>query len=384
MKLKVSDNIRNLVPYPPGKPIEELEREYGISGSIKLASNENALGPSPKAVAAISAALAKLHRYPDGSNYYLGQRLAGKLGVAPEELVFGNGSNEVIELLIAAFLEPGDEVVTSQPTFLVYQTMVQARGGINRVVPLKRISGDAALKSSGGGEPLGVVHDLEAILAQVNDRTRLIFLDNPNNPTGTIFGREEFETFLARVPEEVVVVLDEAYVDFVDHPGRIDVRRYLESKTPVVGLRTFSKAYGLAGLRIGYGIMHREIAGFLHRVRQPFNVNLPAQVGALAALDDDDHYRPTLEHTRAGIAWLNRQITALGCRVFDTHTNFFLVDIGRDGKRFYEEMLGQGVIVRPMSAYGYPDFIRITVGTEAENRRLVETMARVLAGNGKG
>ncbi len=379
MKLKVSENIRNLVPYPPGKPIEELEREYGITGSIKLASNENALGPSPKAMAAIGAALTKLHRYPDGSNYYLSHRLAEMLGVAPEELVFGNGSNEVIELLIAAFLEPGDEVVTSQPTFLVYQTMVQARGGVNRVVPLKEIAPEAALTSNGGGEALGLVHDLEGILAQVNERTRLIFLDNPNNPTGTIFGREEFESFLARVPEQVIVVLDEAYVDFVNHSGRIDVRRYLENRTPVVGLRTFSKAYGLAGLRIGYGLMNRELAGYLNRVRQPFNVNLPAQVGALAALDDDEHYRLTLDHTGESIAWLAREISTLGCRVFDTHTNFFLVDVRRDGRKFYEEMLRRGVIIRPMNAYGYPGYIRITVGTTEENRRLVKTMAQILA-----
>ena len=383
MKLKISDNIRNLVPYPPGKPIEELEREYGITGSIKLASNENALGPSPKAVAAISAALGKLHRYPDGSNYYLGHRLAEKLAVAPEEIVFGNGSNEVIELLIAAFLEPGDEVVTSQPTFLVYQTMVQARGGVNRVVPLKKIDPAAALTSAGGGATLGLVHDLEAILARINERTRLIFLDNPNNPTGTIFGREEFDAFLARVPEQVIVVLDEAYVDFVEHEWRIDVRRYLRHRTPVVGLRTFSKAYGLAGLRIGYGLMPRELADYLHRVRQPFNVNLPAQVGALAALDDDDHYRRTLTHTRESVAWLTRGIGALGCRVFDTHTNFFLVDVGRDGRQFYEQMLALGVIVRPMNAYGYPQYIRISVGTKAENLRLVKTMAQVLAAPGQ-
>jgi histidinol-phosphate aminotransferase len=384
MKLKVSENIRSLVPYPPGKPIEELEREYGITGSIKLASNENALGPSPKAMTAIGAALGKLHRYPDGSNYYLGHCLAAKLGVAPEEIVFGNGSNEVIELLIAAFLTPGDEVVTSQPTFLVYQTMVQARGGINRVVPLKEIAPAAALTSTGGGEALGLVHDLEGILAQVNERTRLIFLDNPNNPTGTIFGREEFESFLARVPEQVIVVLDEAYVDFVNHPGRIDVRRYLGNSPPVVGLRTFSKAYGLAGLRIGYGLMDRELAAYLHRVRQPFNVNLPAQVGALAALDDEEHYRLTLDHTRESIAWLAREITALGCRVFDTHTNFFLVDVGGDGREFYDKLLRRGVIVRPMNAYGFPGYIRITVGTSEENHRLVKTMAEILASAGSG
>jgi len=382
MKIKVPENIQSLIPYPPGKPIEELEREYGITGSIKLASNENGLGPSPKAVAAITAALGKLHRYPDGSNYYLATRLAEKIGVAPAELVFGNGSNEVIELLIAAFLTPGDEVITSHPTFLVYHTMVQAKGGVNRVTPLRQIAADSVLTSSGGGAPLGVVHDLEAILALVTDRTRLIFLDNPNNPTGTIFGRDEFEAFLARVPEQVIVVLDEAYVDFVSHEQRIDVRKYLAGPVPVVGLRTFSKAYGLAGLRVGYGIMNSEIAGYLHRVRQPFNVNLPAQVGALAALDDEEFYQQTLAHTRTGIAWLTKEIQALGCTVFDTHTNFFLVDVGGDGKGFYEKLLRLGVIVRPMQAYGYPGYIRITVGTEAENQRLVKAMAQVLTGVG--
>ncbi|NTV12876.1 MAG: histidinol-phosphate transaminase [Desulfobulbaceae bacterium] len=384
MKLNVPENIQSLIPYPPGKPIEELEREYGITGSIKLASNENCLGPSPKAVAAIAAALTKLHRYPDGSNYYLATRLADKLGVAPVELVFGNGSNEVIELLIAAFLTPGDEVITSHPTFLVYHSMVQAKGGVNRVAPLKKLDAPAALISTGGGSPLGVVHDLAAILAEITDRTRLIFLDNPNNPTGTIFGRAEFEAFLARVPEQVIVVLDEAYVDFVAHEQRIDVRQYLAGPVPVVGLRTFSKAYGLAGLRVGYGIMNSEIAGYLHRVRQPFNVNLPAQVGALAALDDEDFYRQTLAHTRTSIAWLTKEIQALGCPVFDTHTNFFLVDVGGDGRGFYEKLLRLGVIVRPMNAYGYPGYIRITVGTEAENQRLVKAMAQVLAGVGKG
>lgn len=378
MKLKVSENISSLVPYPPGKPIEELEREYGITGSIKLASNENALGPSPLAVAAIAAGLNNLHRYPDGSSHYLTTALAVKLGVAPEQIVFGNGSNEIIELLINTFLESGDEVVTSNPTFLVYQKMVQARGGVNRVIPLKGEQG-RHIKGHGGGSSLGVGHDLEAILALINDRTRLVFLDNPNNPTGVVFGREEFETFLAKVPEDVIVVLDEAYVDFVDEAVRIDVRKYLDHRTPVAGLRTFSKAYGLAGLRIGYGLMHREVAGYLHRVRQPFNVNLLAQIGALAALDDDDHYHKTLQMTRDGIAWLTREIRGLGCTVFDTHTNFFLVDVGLDCRALYEKMLGKGVIIRPMAAYGYPEYIRITVGLPAENSRLVASLAEVLA-----
>lgn len=378
MKFKVSENIRTLVPYPPGKPIEELEREYGITGSIKLASNENALGPSPKAVAAIAASLTKLHRYPDGSSHYLAARLAAKLEVDPLEIVFGNGSNEIIELLINTFVNADDEVVTSNPSFLVYQKMVQARGGINRVVPLKKNQRDN-IAGHGGGCSLGVAHDLAAILALINERTRLIFLDNPNNPTGVIFSREQFESFLAKVPEHVIVVLDEAYLDFVEPAVQIDVRKYLANQPPVVGLRTFSKAYGLAGLRIGYGLMSREIADYLHRVRQPFNVNLPAQIGALAALDDDEHYHKTMALTKEGIAWLTEKITTLGCTVFDTHTNFFLVDIGMDCRLVYDKMLGKGVIIRPMTAYGYPEFVRITVGLPEENRRLVSSLTEVLA-----
>lgn len=361
VNLKIRPNIADLVPYPPGKPIEELEREYGITGSIKLASNENPLGPSPKAVAAISHCLNQLHRYPDGSCYYLATALADKLGVNPAELVFGNGSNEIIGLLIMAFVAPGDEVITSHPTFLVYQKMVQAQGGVNRVVPLKEMR-----------------HDLVAILEQITEKTRIIFLDNPNNPTGTVFDREAFENFLRQVPEHVVVALDEAYVDFVDADLRLDARVYLQSQTPVVALRTFSKAYGLAGLRVGYGLMPREIAGYLHRVRQPFNVNFPAQVGAIAALTDEEHYLKTLARTKEGYGWLRQEVEKLGCTVFPTQTNFFLIDIHGDGKQVYEQLLRKGVIIRPMNAYGYPSYIRITVGLPPENQRFVSALAGTL------
>lgn len=361
MKLSVSDNIKNLIPYPPGKPLKELEREYGISDSIKMASNENSLGPSPKAVQAIAQALTNLHRYPDGSCYYLATSLADRLGVKVDELVFGNGSNEIIELLVGAFVSSGDEVISSQPSFLVYQTMVQARDGINRVVPLRDMH-----------------HDLEAILTHINDKTRLIFLDNPNNPTGTVFNKGEFESFLSRVPETVIVVLDEAYVDFVDPALQLDVRDYLDSNTAVVGLRTFSKAYGIAGLRVGYGIMNAEIADYLHRVRQPFNVNELAQVGALASLNDEEFYQKTLSMTKDGISWLTREITNLGCKTFPTQTNFFLVDVGLDAKLLYNKMLTRGVIVRAMNAYGYPSYIRITVGLPTENERLVKALAETL------
>lgn len=361
MKLPVSKNIESLVPYPPGKPLEELEREYGVTGSIKMASNENALGPSPKALQAIAAVIRDLNRYPDGSCYYLANRLAEVLDVAPEELVFGNGSNEIIELLVKAFMAPGDEVVTSHPTFLVYAKMVQAHGGVNRVVDL-----------------IDLHHDLDGILAAITDRTRLIFLDNPNNPTGTVFSRAEFTSFVERVPETVLVVLDEAYVDFVTDEERLDAREFLKLKTPVVALRTFSKAYGLAGLRVGYGLMRREIADYLHRVRQPFNVNTLAQVAARAALDDEDFYAETLRMTREGLAWLTLQIEGMGCTCYPSQTNFFLVDTGRDCRVVYEAMLKKGVIVRPMSAYGFPQFIRITVGTASENQRLVDSLSAVL------
>ncbi|NOX24742.1 MAG: histidinol-phosphate transaminase [Deltaproteobacteria bacterium] len=362
MKLKIPEHIKNLIPYPPGKPIEELEREYGVSGSIKMASNENSLGPSPKAQAAIAKALQDLHRYPDGSCYYLAHKLAARLGVEREQLIFANGSDEILALLAEAFIQPGDEAISSHPSFLVYPKVTQAQGGINRGVPLRDMR-----------------HDLPAILNEITSRTRLIFLDNPNNPTGTIFSRMEFEDFLAQVPEQVVVVLDEAYWDFVEVGQQLDARSYINGDRPLVSLRTFSKAYGLAGLRIGYGLMNREIADCLNRVRPPFNVNSLAQIGAMAALDDDEHYTKTLAMTRDGIVWLGEQFRRLGLRPYPTQANFFLVELaGLDGQTFYKAMLRRGVIVRPMTAYGYPDFIRITAGTRAENRRLLAAAAEVL------
>ncbi len=365
MKLNIPENIAEIIPYPPGKPLDELEREYGISNSIKLASNENAWGPSPKAVAAIEETLSGLHRYPDGSSFYLTEALARWLGSGMDEIVLGNGSNEVIEFLIKAFVRTGDEVITSHPSFLMYQKFVQVRGGKNTVLPLKDME-----------------HDLDAIVEAVSDRTRLIFLDNPNNPCGTFFSGQRFENFLHRLPESVILVLDEAYVDFVEPEERIDILSYIrksESIPAVVGLRTFSKAFGLAGLRVGFGLMHREIAEMLHRVRQPFNINLPAQVGALAALTDTAHYNKTLNGTRAGRKWLSEQVEQLGCRAYPSHTNFFLIDVRGDATELYDAMLHKGVIVRSMKAYGYPDFIRITVGTEAENTRFIGALTECLA-----
>lgn len=364
MKLNIPENIAEIIPYPPGKPLDELEREYGVTNSIKLASNENAWGPSPKAVSAIGEILSDLHRYPDGSSFYLTEALARWLGAGMDEIVLGNGSNEVIEFLIKAFVRTGDEVITSHPSFLMYQKFVQVRGGKNMVLELKDME-----------------HDLEAITAAAGDRTRLIFLDNPNNPCGTFFSGQRFEAFLHSLPESVILVLDEAYVDFVEPEERIDVLSYIrhsEGIPAVVGLRTFSKAFGLAGLRLGFGLMHREIASVLHRVRQPFNINLPAQAGGLAALCDTAHYNKTLNGTRAGRIWLSEQVEQLGCRAYPSHANFFLIDVRGDATELYEAMLHKGVIVRSMKAYGYPDFIRITVGTEAENTRFIGALSDCL------
>jgi len=360
MKLNVPQNIQEIVPYPPGKPLDELEREYGVTDSIKLASNENPWGPSPKAMEAIAQTLGGLHRYPDGSSYYLTHALARWLGADPEEIVLGNGSNEVIEFLVKAFVTPGDEVITSHPSFLMYQKFVQVRGGENKVFELKDMH-----------------HALDDISGWVSEKTKLIFLDNPNNPTGTLINQEQFESFINSLPDSVVVVLDEAYVDFVDPGERIDVLGYIRSGSypQLVSLRTFSKAFGLAGLRVGFGLMAQEIADLLHRVRQPFNINLPAQIGALAALEDTDHYTFTLEETAKGMRWLSDEVKKLGCTPYPSYTNFFLIDVKGDATVLYEAMLHKGVIVRSMKAYGFPEYIRITIGTEAENKRFIGALA---------
>jgi histidinol-phosphate aminotransferase len=359
--MKVPEYIAQIRPYVPGKPIEELEREYGISDSIKMASNENPIGPSPKALEAIRDVLKNLHRYPDGNSYYLRERLSEKLNVSFNQIVVGNGSNEIIELLVRTFLREGDEIIMPEPSFLMYEIMAQTRGGQLVKVSLKELT-----------------LDLEGMAECISSRTSMIFVNNPNNPTGTIVSRDDFEVFLEKVPAGVIVVVDEAYIEFVrDRTCAIGLD-YLEGEKTVVTLRTFSKTYGLAGLRIGYGVMNEDMADLIHRVRQPFNTNLLAQVGALAALDDDDFLDKTVSTVHKGLDFLYRELENLGLRYFPTETNYFLVDLQRDAKSIYENMLRRGVIVRPMTAYGYPNYIRITVGLPEENKRLVETLKEVI------
>ena len=361
LRLDITSNIRELVPYPPGKPLEELEREYGIERAVKLASNENPLGPSPKAVDAIKSAALKVHRYPDGSGYYLKKHLASIWKVDMEQIILGNGSNELIQLLVQLLVGPGKSVISSEPSFLVYRKVVQAAGGTNTVIPLKE-----------GG------HDLEAIGRAVSGDTRLIFIDNPNNPMGSVIQTGAFDTFLQNLPDHVLVVLDEAYAEFIrdaETPIGID---YIGHDPRVLFLRTFSKAYGLSGLRVGYGVMDPGIAQYLERLRQPFNVNLVAQEAALAALQDEKYLEETRKLTWNGLDWFTENLEEMGCRCYPSNTNFLLVDIGTDARQVYEKMLRQGVIIRAMNAYGLNTCIRITMGLPEENQLCLAALREVL------
>ncbi len=362
MKLEIPPYIHTIPPYVPGKPVEELEREYGITGSIKLASNENPLGPSPKALAALAAASAKLHRYPDGAGYELTRRLARHLSANPGQIVLGNGSDDLLGMLARVLLQPGDEAIVPDPSFLMYTIVVQSAGAVPVKVPLNQ----------------ELAMDLPAMLAKVGPRTRMVFICNPNNPTGTAIRREAFDDFLAALPERVLVVVDEAYFEFVRDSGCVSGLAYLAAPRTVVTLRTFSKAYGLAGLRVGYGVMDTALAELLNRVRMPFNVNTLAQVAAAAALDDDDFLKKTLATVHQGLDFLYTELSRRGLRYYPSQANFFLIDVGRPADRVFQALLRQGVIVRPMGAYGYPAFIRLSVGLPEENRRFLRALDAVL------
>jgi histidinol-phosphate aminotransferase len=362
MKFKIPDYILDIAPYVPGKPIEELEREYGIGDSIKLASNENPLGPSPKAVEAIGRQIAGLHRYPDGAGHLLLDKLAAKLNVSRDQIVMGNGSDDILGLLSRALLQPGDEAIIPTPSFLMYLIVTQSAGAVPVQVPLR---------------DMGI--DLGEILRRVTPRTRLIFICNPNNPTGSMVSQEALQSFLEALPSEVVVVLDEAYIEFVRDPRCAQGLSFLDGDPTVVTLRTFSKIYGLAGLRVGYGVMPEKLAQLLNRIRMPFNVNSLAQAAAVAALDDTEFFQKTTDLIHEGLDFLFAELAKRGLRCFPTQTNFFLIDLQHDAKVVFERFLKQGVIVRAMSAYGFPKYIRINVGLPEENRRFLKALDRVMA-----
>ncbi len=348
-------------PEQAGKPLEELERELGLTDAIKLASNENPLGPSPLALAAIRDSLGSLHRYPDSHAYYLKEDLARHHGLSPSQLILGNGSDEVLDLLVRALVPPGGEVLSTTHTFLMYGLLTQAVGGFFRPVPLREMR-----------------VDLKAMARAVTAQTRLIIVNNPNNPTGTAFNRQEWEEFLAAVPATATVVLDEAYIDFADDPQVPSCLEYLAEDRPLVGLRTFSKTYGLAGLRIGYGFGPSELMDYLNRLRMPFNVNRLAQVAARAALHDTDFLARTRELVLEGKDLLYRELARLGLTFIPSQANFVLIRVPRQGQVVYQAMLREGVIIRAMDAYGFPDYIRINMGLPEENRRCLEALQKVL------
>lgn len=357
----VAKHIQTLKPYEPGKPIEELERELGITNSIKLASNENPLGPSPKAVEAMSALLSQTHIYPDGAAFRLRERISQKFGVAMPEVVIGNGSNELLTLLVRAFLLPEHNAVVSEYAFVAYRVVLTAAGIPIKTVPVKP----------------GFVQDLEAMAAACDENTRMVFLANPNNPTGTYANREELTAFLKAVPEHVIVVLDEAYVEYAQAPDYAQGLEFRGLRERLVICRTFSKCYGLAGVRVGFAVGPAEMMDFVNRIREPFNCSLLGQAAALAALDDEEFVRRSVECNETGRATLEAGLAAmadLGVSWVPSQCNFLMVKMPVSGKAVYEAMLRRGVIVRPMAPYGLPDYLRITIGTPSEVARCVEAL----------
>lgn len=360
------DYVRRISPYVPGKPIEELAREYGIAASqiVKLASNENPRGPSPKVRAAIAAAAADVTRYPDGNGFALKQALATRFGVGVDQVVLGNGSNDILELATQAFLRPGDHTVYAQHAFAVYPLATQARGAHGIEVPARNLG-----------------HDLAAMRAALTPQTRIVFVANPNNPTGTWLPPADVQAFLASVPGDVLVVLDEAYNEYLQEAQQANSASWIAAHPNLIVSRTFSKAYGLAGLRVGYGIADASVADMLNRVRQPFNVNSIAQTAALAALADDEYVAESARLNRNGLAQLMRELDALGVGYQRSHGNFLLVrvaDAGTGAAPVYEALLRGGVIVRPVANYGLPDWLRVTVGLPEENARFLTALGAAL------
>lgn len=360
---KVPAHVETLTPYVPGKPIEEVERQYGVKDVAKLASNENPLGPSPKALAAAREACGKAHLYPDGASYYLRNALAARLGVRPEEVAVGNGSNEIIDLLVQTFLFPGEEVLTSEHTFVAYKLAAQKNGRGFVEAPMKE----------------RFHYDLDALRARLSARTKLVFLANPDNPTGTWFLEKELVPFLDAVPRETLVALDEAYVEYVDAPGYQDSLALRRRYPNLVVIRTFSKIYGLAGFRLGYAVADARVVEYLDRIRMPFDVSLVAQAAGVAALDDREHVERGRALVREERPRLAAGLASLGATVVPSQGNFVLADFpGRPGKDLFEDLLRRGVVVRPMGGYGFPTAQRITVGTRAENQKALDALRAVL------
>ena len=358
-----SEGVQGLEPYEPGKPMAELQREYGLSEVIKLASNENPRGPAPAAVAAAREAAAEVHRYPDGNGYGLKQALAIHHGVAPETITLGNGSNDVLALVASTFLEPGREAVFSEHAFAVYPIVTAASGATARVAPA--LGPETAM-------PYG--HDLAAMAGLVGERTRVVFVANPNNPTGTWVTRDALKEFLRGLPDHVIAVVDEAYCEYADDPAMPNATEWLSAFPNLVVTRTFSKVHGLAGLRAGYSIAHPAVAELFNRVRQPFNMSACAQAAAEAAIGDPDYVRASVALNNEQREWLRERLVAMGLTVLPSAGNFLCVHVG-DATGVNEGLLRQGVIVRPVAGYGLPEWVRVSVGLPEENERFLEALA---------
>lgn len=361
---RVAPYLRELMPYVPGRPAEAIAKEYGLAEVMKLASNENPLGPSPRALEAFASVARELHRYPDGDAAVLRTALADRLGVPADRILLGNGSNEILTLIGRVLLKPGDEAVMSEGAFVVYLLATQASGARRVAVPAP-----------------GFSHDLEAMAAAIGPKTRVVFLANPNNPTGTLFRRAQWEAFLDRVPDDVVVVCDNAYAEYVDEPEYPDALQDLERHPQLVVLRTFSKIHGLAGLRVGYGVGPGWLVDLVDRLRDPFNVSLPGQAAVLAALDDHAHIAASRLANREGRKFLERVCRALGLPFVESHGNFLMIEVGEAGPA-YENLLRAGVIVRPVAGYGYPKHLRVSVGLPGENTAFAQSLAAILGRSG--
>ena len=355
--------ISRLMPYQPGKPIDELQRELGLADIIKLASNENPFGPSPLAMEAVEQALIEVSRYPDGNGFALKQALADFHGVNADQITIGNGSNEILELLARLFLVPGTQSMFSQHAFAVYPIVTQAVGAEAVVVPV---------------QPGTLEVDLQGMLAKLSDKVRILFLANPNNPTGTWLGAQELRAFIEQIPSQVVVVIDEAYFEYVDKSGYSSAMQWIDEFPNLIVTRTFSKIYGLAGLRIGYSVSQPELAELLNRVRQPFNTNLLAQEAALAALQDVDHVRLSREKNLDGMQMLETAFEAMNLNYIPSAGNFICVDFARDAMPINTDLLKQGVIVRPVANYDLPTCLRVTIGTEEENQRFIDALGKCM------
>lgn len=355
---KIQPQISGIRPYVPGKPISELQRELNLVRVSKLASNENPLGASPKVLQAIRDQLIDISRYPDGSAYYLHDEMAKFLGRSKEEVAFGNGSNELLELVARIFAGPGDEIVYSQYAFAIYAISAQIVGATGVEVPAN-----------------GWSHDLAAILEAITPKTKIVYLANPNNPTGTLFAREEWESFISKVPSDVIVVLDEAYFEYVNHPEYANGLDYIDAYPNLLVSRTFSKAYGLASLRLGYMVGNFEVIGYINQVRAPFNVNHYAQIAAVAALKDQSFVKRTVEFNHQGMAQFLAVFNKFNLDYIPSYGNFVCVSFGDKTEEFNQILLKKGVIVRPMAGYNMPEHLRISIGSSTENQHFINVLS---------